>query len=60
MDKFEPVIDEKRHDEFNKLTEPLIEWLCKNYHPHSQIIIEQTHAELVEGVINNPVGDKYL
>ena len=35
---------------FEEVVKPIMEWLAKNKHPHTSIIIEATHAELVEGV----------
>ena len=35
---------------FEKVVKPVIEWLQKNMHPHSKVIIENDKAELVEGV----------
>jgi len=35
---------------FKDIVLPVIEWLAKNKHPHTTIIIDSTHAELVEGV----------
>ncbi len=36
-------------EEFVKLAKPLNEWLQKNGHPHTQIIITFDSAEVVEG-----------
>jgi hypothetical protein len=41
-------ITEKR-GEFEKAAKPLIEWLNENCHPHMKVIVDHTHAELVEG-----------
>ena len=35
---------------FEAAARPLIEWLAANMHPHAKVIIESTHAELVEGI----------
>ncbi len=40
----------QNHDEFAELTRPMIKWLCENHHPHAQITITSTRAELLEGV----------
>jgi galactose-1-phosphate uridylyltransferase len=45
---------EKLKEEFKELCKPLNEWLQKNYHPHTRIIIENDHAEIVEGVMGIP------
>jgi len=42
---------EKLKEEFKELCKPLNEWLQKNYHPHTRIIIENDSAEIVEGIM---------
>lgn len=37
-------------DEFRKLSEPLVKWLKENCHPHTTIIIDCNHAEVLEGL----------
>lgn len=37
-------------DEFAELVRPLMRWLDANHHPHTTIIIDNMHAEIVEGV----------
>jgi len=44
------VITEEKEKEFRDLSKPLIDWLLKNYHPHTKIIIETDSAEIVEGL----------
>ena len=39
---------------FRQLTQPLVEYLRKNYHPHARIIIEYDSAEIVEGILGEP------
>lgn len=39
--------------EFDRITNELIEWMNKNCHPHSTIIVDLTHAELLEGCMSN-------
>lgn len=36
--------------EFEKLVKPLMEWLLKNCNPHTTVILDPRHAELVEGL----------
>jgi len=36
--------------EFEELAEPMIKFLCDNYHPHTTIIITPTSAEILEGI----------
>lgn len=35
---------------FDEVVKPVMEWLEKNKHPHTKIIIDSTSAEMVEGV----------
>ena len=35
---------------FEEVVKPVMEWLAKNKHPHTSVIIEATRAEMVEGV----------
>jgi hypothetical protein len=44
---------------FEEIVKPVIEWLAKNKHPHMTIIIDGTHAELVEGV-ESVVTDEFI
>lgn len=39
---------------FEELAQPLIDFINENYHPHATIIIDSTHAELLEGLIGFP------
>ena len=36
-------------DSFEEVTRPVIKWLAQNVHPHHSVIIDSTHAELLEG-----------
>lgn len=40
---------EKLTKEFRELSEPLVKFLRKNYHPRARIIIDCESAEVVEG-----------
>jgi len=40
----------KQIKEFEELVRPVIQFLDKNFHPHVKIIIENDHAEIVEGI----------
>jgi hypothetical protein len=51
------VISQKdidRQTELKELCKPLNEWLQKNYDPHTKIIIENDHAEVVSSIIGVP------
>ena len=47
----------KNRKKFEKLSRPLIKFLCDNYHPHTQITIDCNHAELSEGLIGFSTDD---
>lgn len=44
------IITEKQHSQLEKVVRPAIEWLSENCNPHTSIIIDNTNAELVEGI----------
>ena len=48
-----------QRDEFKKVTEPVMEWLNENFHPHVHVIIDPTRSELLEGQTAH-VTDKYV
>lgn len=31
--------------------EPLMDWLLKNCHPHTMVVVENDRAELFEGIV---------
>lgn len=35
---------------FEDVVKPVIKWLCENVHPHMQIIIDSSGAEMVESI----------
>jgi hypothetical protein len=41
----------KTKAEFDELVRPLIKWIAENQHPHTQIVIDATSAELLEGIM---------
>lgn len=41
--------NERSFDEFELAARPLMEYLAKNHHPHTAVIVESDSAELVEG-----------
>lgn len=43
------MTDEQRK-EFDRLARLMMEWMCKNLHPHHTAIITPTSANLTEGV----------
>ena len=40
-----------KEQEFRALTEPVIEFIKNNYHPHVTVIIDTNSAELLEGIV---------
>lgn len=55
-----PDPDKFPMEEFEALARPLIEWLNNNYHPHTSIRIDNTGAELCEGVMSFVTEDYLL
>lgn len=45
---------QQKFDELKKAAEPLIKYLCENYHPHVTAIVTGTSIELLEGIMNIP------
>ena len=39
-----------KNEELKELAKPLVEYIRKNYHPHTTVIIDCVHAEVLEGV----------
>ena len=39
-----------KNEELKGLAKPLVEYIRKNYHPHTTVIIDCLHAEVLEGV----------
>lgn len=42
---------EEKNKQFEELCRPLMEFLAKNHHPHTSIILTSTRGEIVEGVM---------
>ena len=40
---------EEKQQSFEDAVRPLIKWMCENTNPHSTIIVDCTHAELLSG-----------
>lgn len=36
-------------EQFEAAARPLIKYLAENHHPHTTVIVDSTHAELLEG-----------
>lgn len=52
-------MDERQRDEFIKLAEPLMKWISENGHPHMHALIDNSSAQLVEGLIGH-VNDSFV
>lgn len=44
------IIDQEKQKEFEKAAEPLIKFLCENFHPHVSVVVDCCSAELSEGI----------
>lgn len=44
------VITKEQAQDFEQVTRPVREWLMKNTHPHTAVIITAISAELMEGI----------
>ena len=42
---------EKQREEFELLSRPLIKFISENFHPHTDVILDSVHAEILEGVM---------
>ena len=43
------ILTKEQRDEFEKAARPLMEFLCKEFHPHVTVIVTGSDAELSEG-----------
>ena len=43
-------INMSKNDELREVARPLVEYIRKNYHPHTTVIVDCNHAEVLEGV----------
>lgn len=39
-----------KNDELREVARPLVDYIRKNYHPHTTVIVDCNHAEVLEGV----------
>ena len=44
------ILDKEKQKEFETAAEPLIKFLCDNFHPHVSVIVDCCSAELSEGI----------
>jgi hypothetical protein len=42
---------EQEYNEFEEIVRPVIKYMAEKHHPHTTLIIDALHAELVEGVM---------
>ena len=50
-------LSEQQREEFREAAASLVEWMCKNCHPHVMALVTPTRAELVEGVMSQPIEE---
>ncbi|MFA5378819.1 MAG: hypothetical protein WC455_23910 [Dehalococcoidia bacterium] len=43
-------LTDKQRKEFEEVTRPLIKWLNDNGHPHVTVIVDNTVAQMFEGI----------
>ena len=43
------IITEEQRAEMGRVARPLIQWLNENCNPHTQIVVDCTRVELLEG-----------
>jgi hypothetical protein len=55
-----PLFIETPQEEFERLSRPLIKYLCENHHPHTKIVVTCTNAELLEGKMTTGHIEDYL
>lgn len=41
----------KRNKELREVAKPLVDYIRANYHPHTTVIVDCNHAEVLEGVV---------
>jgi hypothetical protein len=44
----------EQESELEEVSKPLMLWMEKNLHPHTKIIMDSHHVELLEGVVGIP------
>ena len=54
------VISKEQSKELSKLSEPLLEWLNNNTHPHCKLIIDTNSVELLERSVRTINNDFIL
>lgn len=51
------MMTEAQIKKFQELVKPVMKFLCEEFHPHVTVIIEPTHAEIVEGLASFPTAE---
>ena len=49
-EKIKMILTENQRKEFEGIVRPLIKWLNDNTHPHVHVVVDNTTAELSEGI----------
>jgi hypothetical protein len=50
------ILSKEQLEELKEVSQPLMKFLAKNFHPHVKVIVDSTDAEILEGsarVIND-------
>ena len=51
------ILTEEQREKFREAVKPLVEFLNNNCHPHVRVIIDDSTAELVEGICHIIIND---
>ena len=49
------MLKKEQFKEFEKVVKPVMKWLSENCHPHVEITIDSTRAELKEGIVTTKI-----
>ena len=51
VEELDRIMPTSSHTKLLVAAEPLMDFLKKNYHPHCVVMVDQTGAEVLEGVL---------
>ena len=52
-------MNKEQQKEFKETSEKMMNFISKNFHPHTKVIIDRGNAEIVEGIFNH-ANEAYL
>ncbi len=52
-------LTKEQREEFERLADPMIRFLCENCHPHTTVIIENSSAVLLEAQVGH-VNESFI